>query len=330
LYFYVMDNATPLGTMSTKTVLERSLQAHRKALECISDIPPARLLEVATMLSTSPCVVCTGIGKSGMVARKMAATLSSMNIPAVWIHPTDALHGDSGLLAVASTVVAFSKSGETRELLEFVRSLPQHLPVVAITNSLANSLQQKSTLHVGIHTIDEIDNHNVVPTTSTTSAGIVADIVAVWAAELRGWTRNNLVSTHPAGTIGLMVLTVRDRMIPADTITTLHKHATVVDAVRLLTEQPHGVVCICDQQQLIGIMTDGDVRRLVLTSPNIYEERVELVMNNNPTTIDQHAGLVDALNLMESKTRQISVLPVVTDGMFIGVLRLHDVVGRPK
>jgi arabinose-5-phosphate isomerase len=280
-------------------------------------------------VATAPKVVTSGLGKSGFIARKLAATLTSMRIPSFYIHPVDALHGDSGILSSDDVLVVFSKSGETAEvirLLELAKELG--LRIIAITGRNDSTVAQSAHAALLAKILGEYDEEDLIPTTSTTTAMVLADILAVTAAQLRGKVVEHLKRTHPDGSIGSALLrTVDEVMHAGEALPRIGPTALVSDALTELTAKSLGLVCVCsNDDQLLGVITDGDVRRLAVTRPDFMQARVEEVMTREPVAVTIETTLHEALAVMERRKSQISALPVLNGKRCVGIIRLHDIV----
>ena len=289
--------------------------------------------EAVALLTCATFVLTTGLGKSGFIAKKMAASLTSVQCPSVYVHPVDALHGDSGLMKLATTVIAFSKSGETPEVLRFLEStLGCHVPIISICSRKTSSINTIATVPLIAEFEQELDDDNILPTASTTSSLVLADILTVIAAQERGAGILSLKETHPQGSIGSgLMRTVEECMHFGTSLPFVRLGTMVIDALVELSTKSLGVVCVMDAHDTLhGILTDGDVRRLAVRQTNFAETSIEDVMTSDPTTISAEQSLREALILMEQPQRQLSVLPVVQNGKCIGVLRLHDVVRMPN
>lgn len=285
------------------------------------------------ILTEATFVITCGLGKSGFIAKKMAATLTSVQCSSVYLHPVDALHGDSGLMSIANAVVVFSKSGETPELVRFINSTRTfRLPVISICAREGSSIGNLADVSLIAGYEQELDTDNILPTASTTSALVLADILSVIVAQERGAGIQHLQQTHPQGSIGSgLMRTVEECMHSGKDVPVVGKDASVLDAMVQLTSKPLGVVCVVNEgNRLLGILTDGDVRRLAMQQVNFVTTSVASVMITSPTTIEAHESLRAALQLMEQPQRQLSVLPVVHNNICVGVLRLHDVVRLPN
>ncbi|NQW30690.1 MAG: KpsF/GutQ family sugar-phosphate isomerase [Ignavibacteria bacterium] len=315
-----------------KNVLTTALEAIAKQKDSLDLLKQSLTLDLegaVSILKTANKVITTGIGKSGFVARKMAATLTSMKIPSVYVHPVDALHGDSGILELNDVVVSFSKSGETYEVLRFCElAIEMSLQVLSVTSRSNSSLATLSTAHILAPYIKEYDSANILPTTSSTSALVVADILAVVAAEVRVDIEAALRESHPQGMIGQLIMqSVEDVMHTADQIPRVQPNDRLIDCIGVMTAKSLGLVCVCDAAGgLVGVLTDGDLRRLIETGIDIQNSIVSSVCNTSPVTVQPSDTLHTALTLMENREKQISVIPVVRDGKCVGVIRVHDII----
>jgi arabinose-5-phosphate isomerase len=274
-------------------------------------------------------VATIGAGTSGIVARKIAATLTSTGTPALFVHPTDALHGGLGVIGQEEVVVAVSNSGETEEisaLLPYLRS--REVKVIAIVGNLDSSLARESAVALDSFAEREAGPHGLVPTASVAVALAIGDALALTVMEAKGVTREAFAANHPSGRLGRrLTLRVRDVMhaehagIPAET--------PLMDVVGAISEGGLGAVNIVDGDgNLLGIVTDGDLRRTLQRSSTsqLGDLRAEEVMTPEPVQISPDAMAYEALRLMEDRPSQIAVLPVVENGRCIGLVRLHDLV----
>jgi arabinose-5-phosphate isomerase len=277
-------------------------------------------------------VATTGTGTSGIVARKLAATLTSTGTRALFVHPTDALHGGLGVIGSEEVVIAVSNSGETDEvlaLLPYLRS--RSVKVIAIVGTLRSRLAREATIALEAHSDGEAGPHGVVPTLSVAVAGAVGDALALSVMEVKGVTREAFAANHPSGQLGRrLTLRVSDVMHAAEEQPLLAADSPLHSVVGAITEGGLGAVTIVDaDSQLIGLITDGDVRRtLQRCEPSqLAAVRAEDVMTRRPVVVGPDAMAYEALKLMENRPSPIAVLPVVEqDGRCVGVVRLHDLV----
>ncbi len=283
---------------------------------------------VNLLLNCRGKVVLSGVGKSGIVAQKIAATLNSIGIVAVFLHPCDALHGDLGIVNAADVGIVLSNSGETDELLEMMPHLKyRNVPVIAILGNLGSTLAQQATIALDASVSREACPLNLAPTTSTTVALAIGDALAISVMQIKGTTPEEFAFNHPAGRLGKrLTLTVRDLM--HSNSPTLALQASWLEVIEGISQGGLGAVNIVDEQnKLLGLITDGDLRRCVQkTKPTELESLLAAhIMTQNPISITPEVLAYDALTLMENRPSQMSVLPVV-DGKqsCIGLLRLHD------
>ncbi len=280
------------------------------------------------LLAHAPKTVTSGLGKSSFIARKMAATMASVRLPALFLHPVDALHGDSGILEPDDVLVVFSKSGETPEVLRLV-SLARDLglSIIAVTARPGSSLSEAADASIGALIETELDDDDVLPTASTTSALVMADLLALGALHANGGSSERLRASHPGGAIGATLKRhVHEVMHVGDELPIIDAGSSMADALVQLSAKALGIVCCVDDQHVLkGVITDGDVRRLAAGGQDVPSLAVEGVMTKQPATIGPDATLHEALKLMERGDRQIAVLPVTEGERCVGVIRLHDI-----
>lgn len=270
-------------------------------------------------------VVVAGMGKSGIVCQKIAATLSSTGTPAYFLHPAEALHGDIGLLVPGDVVLVVSNSGETEELvrcLELVRRVG--VPIVAFTGRPDSTLARHADVHVDVSVAREACALDLAPTASTTASLAMGDALAVACYERRGFTAKDFAHRHPGGRLGRKITEVRELMRQGDAVPRVPPTASMAEAVREMSSKGLGMTCIVDgDSRLLGILTDGDLRRLLLAGDPPLARTVSSVMTKEPVTIAPDALAGDALRLLEN--RKITSLAVVEPGKrLIGVLQIHD------
>jgi arabinose-5-phosphate isomerase len=270
-------------------------------------------------------VVVTGMGKSGIVCQKIAATLSSTNTPAYFLHPAEALHGDIVLLVSGDVVLAVSNSGETEELvlcLELIRRVG--VPIVALTGRPGSTLARHADVHIDVSVAREACALDLAPTASTTAALAMGDALAVACYEKRGFTAGDFARTHPGGRLGRKVRTVRELMRTGDALPRVPLTSSLAEAVREMSAKGLGMTCVVDDSgRLAGILTDGDLRRRLLGHERPLEGNTKDAMTAHPVVIAPDALAGDALRLLED--RKITSLAVVgPDRRLEGVLQIHD------
>lgn len=276
-------------------------------------------------------VATMGAGTSGIVARKIAATLTSTGTPALFLHPTDALHGGLGVIGPQEVVIAVSNSGEAEEisaLLPYLRS--REIKIIAIVGNLDSTLAREAAVALDANAEHEAGPHGLVPTASVAVALAMGDALALTVMEAKGVTRDAFAANHPSGRLGRrLTLRVRDVMHAGGDQPAVSPQALLLEVVSAITDGGLGAVNIVDAQgRLLGIVTDGDVRRTLqrCEPARLGGLRAEEIMTRQPVTAAPDAMAYDALRLMEDRPSQIAVLPVVEDGLCVGLLRLHDLV----
>lgn len=287
--------------------------------------------QACSMITRATNVVTCGVGKSGFVARKLAATLTSISRPAVFMHPTDALHGDIGVVRDSDVVIVVSKSGETRELIQLCNHIKsRNATIVSVTGNSNSTVATLSTVHIIAPCVSEIDSNNVVPSTSVLVAMLAGDILTMGVQSLMGSDPANFLRNHPAGAIGALSSSVGSSMSSGADIPVVGEGTPLIDAIVQMTAKSLGCVVVVSRElKLVGIITDGDIRRTVENLCDVTTLSVEHVMTKSPIAISPVASLLDALNCMEQPNRQISVLPVVApNSTLVGVIRLHDIMLR--
>jgi arabinose-5-phosphate isomerase len=274
-------------------------------------------------------VIVTGVGKSGVIAQKIAQTLTSTGTMAVFLHPSDALHGGLGLLAPGDTVIAVSNSGETEELLALVPTLKRRgVAIISIAGSVNSTLARDADVVLDSSVDKEACPLNLAPTASTTVALALGDALAMAVMESKGLSAEDFAANHPAGRLGRrLTLRVADLQHPSPNV---GADAGWLEVVRAISNSALGAVNVIDESQLLlGIITDGDLRRTIeRTGPaDLTSLTAEVMMTRSPVTASPEMLAFDALRLMEERPSQISVLPVVDDSAkCVGLLRLHDIV----
>ncbi|HEU4595942.1 MAG TPA: KpsF/GutQ family sugar-phosphate isomerase [Pyrinomonadaceae bacterium] len=277
-------------------------------------------------------VVLVGVGKSGNIAQKVAATLTSTGTMAVFLHPSDALHGGIGMVTGEDVAVVLSNSGETAEVVELLPFL-QHrkTPVIAVVGNLNSTLAKRATVVLDASVEQEACPLNLAPTTSTTVALAIGDALAMTLMQVKRLTPEDFAMNHPGGRLGKrLTLKVCDLMHGGDECPSVLADAPLLEVVREISRGGLGAVNVLDAGgRLVGIITDGDVRRTLQTA-NLAELdmlRSEAMMTRDPVIVQPKMLAHEALQLMENRPSQISVLPVVEEGgRCVGLLRIHDIV----
>ncbi len=284
---------------------------------------------VRLILESPGKVVTTGIGKSGIVARKIMATLNSTGTPAIFLHPVEALHGDLGMVGPGDVVLALSHSGETDEMVDLLPMLRQNgAKVIAMTGGLDSPLARAADVVVDCGVEREACPLGLAPTASTTAALAMGDALAVVLIEKHRFGAEDFRKRHPAGKLGeRLSLRVSEVMLTGDQVPTIGPRTRADRAVRIIDQGDLGTVLIVERGRLKGIYTDGDVRRNVVAGLELGKLTVSQVMTRDPLAVSPQALAADALHLMELKL--VTALPVVDqDKRVLGIVHLHDLLGR--
>ncbi len=272
-------------------------------------------------------IVITGVGKSGHVGHKMAATLASTGSPAVFMHPVEAMHGDLGVVCAGDLLLAISYSGETDELLQVLPSVKRFkkVRIVALTSDPESSLAEYSDLVVKLRVPSEACPFNLAPTTSATATMAFGDALAIVLMEDRKFTKNDYSKHHPAGAIGRAItLRVRDVMRPPERTPIVTPETTVHDALLEMTKCRSGSVMVAAADgRLVGFFTDGDFRRRIADNLEIMNNRIETVMTREPTTLKDSQMAIAIIRLLEEK--EFDDIPVVDKaGNAVGLIDIQD------
>ena len=271
-------------------------------------------------------VVVTGMGKSGHIGGKIAATLASTGTPAFFVHPGEASHGDLGMITPGDVVIALSNSGETAEILTIVPIIKRlSLPLISLTGNDDSSLARESNIHLNVGVEKEACSLGLAPTSSTTTALVMGDALAVALLEARDFTAEDFALSHPGGSLGRrLLLHVKDIMHTGDKIPAVAASASLKEALLEMTRKGLGMTAVVDDKnRLLGIYTDGDLRRSLDHDININNTAIEDVMTANCKTIAPDVLAVEALNMMEDN--KINAIVVVDENaQLLGALNMHD------
>ena len=299
-----------------------------RAIEALQPrIDAAFVAACRVMLGCRGRVVAVGMGKSGHIARKIAATLASTGTPAFYVHPGEASHGDLGMITDADVVLALSNSGETDEVLTIVPVLRrQGNPLIAMTGRPGSTLARLADVHLDVTVPEEACPLGLAPTSSTSAALVMGDALAVALLEARGFTSEDFARSHPAGSLGRrLLLHISDIMHAGDEVPRVASHATLSEALVEMSRKRLGMTAIVDaDNRLLGVFTDGDLRRALDDArTDLRGTPVVSAMSRNPKTIGPEKLAVEAAHLMEE--HKISALVVVdAEQRVVGALNIHD------
>lgn len=298
-----------------------------KELEAIAGRLDETFVKAVTLiLNCKGRVVVSGVGKSGHIARKIAATLASTGSPAFFVHAAEAAHGDLGMITKDDVVIAISYSGTTSELLTIIPTvIREGAPVISITGSDDNTLAKEATVNLNVHVSREACPLNLAPTSSTTATLAMGDALAVACLDAKGFGPEDFARSHPGGALGRRLLThVRDVMRSGEATPVVRIDATVLDAVKEITKKKIGMTAIVDETDKVkGVFTEGDLRRLIERVGDIRPLKIRDVMTPNPTTIQPQALAAEAAKILNSTLRN-QLLVVDDSDRLIGALHIHD------
>jgi arabinose-5-phosphate isomerase len=283
---------------------------------------------VELLRSCSGRVVCTGMGKSGIVMKKIAATLSSTGTPSLFLHPAEAVHGDLGMIVAGDVVLAASYSGTTEELLKLVETLKRlGVPLIAMTASAGSPLARHSDIHLPVAIDREACPLNLAPTASTTATLALGDALAMALLEARGFTREDFALLHPSGQLGKRLLRVDQIMHAGEALPKVLSSTPMRDAIYEMSKKGLGITAVTDEAgKLLGCISDGDLRRLIEHDEGLLKKTAGECMTKNPRTIDGGELAAAALNTMEDH-RITSLFVCGPDDRLDGLVHLHDLWG---
>jgi arabinose-5-phosphate isomerase len=276
-------------------------------------------------LDCSGRVVVTGMGKSGHIGGKLAATLASTGTPSFFVHPGEASHGDVGMITRDDVLIALSNSGETGEILTIVPVIKRlGVPMIALTGNADSSLARLADVHLDIGVPAEACPLNLAPTASTTAALAVGDALAVALLKARGFTEQDFARSHPAGTLGRRLLFVRDVMRTGEHVPMVRPDTSLADGLMEVTSKGLGMTAVVDaDRRVLGVFTDGDLRRALDNAADLHSTPMQQVMSRLPKTVRPGTLAAEAVHLME--THRITSLIVVDDALaIVGALNVHD------
>lgn len=282
------------------------------------------------ILSCNGRIIISGIGKSGLVGKKIVATLNSTGTRSMFLHPVEAMHGDLGIVSRNDIFLALSNSGETEELNFLLSSIREiGCKIVALTGNRESTLAKQSDLIIDIGVDKEACPLGLAPTTSTTALLAMGDALAAVLINKKKFRSSDFKKFHPGGSLGQrLTANVKDIMLKNELIPTVHTDASMEEAVRIIDTFKLGSTLVADtDNKLVGIITDGDLRRILAKKKNVLQMSLQDIMTKNPRTSHPDSPVYDAINIMEQY--QITVLPITGSGNRIcGILHLHDILGK--
>ena len=272
-------------------------------------------------------VILVGMGKSGHIAKKIASTLASTGTPSFYLHPGEAGHGDLGMINSNDVVIMISYSGESDEIISLLPGIKRiHTPIISMTGNINSTLAMASEFHLDVSVNKEACPNNLAPTSSTTAALVMGDAIAVSLMSVNNFTSEDFAMSHPSGTLGRRLLTlVSSIMKEGLDIPIVSKEALLIDSLLVMTKKSLGMVIIAEDEKLIGIFTDGDLRRAIEANVNFQNLSIQEVMTRNCKSIAPHETALIAMQLMESNS--LNSLPVVdSENRIVGAINMHTLI----
>ncbi len=280
----------------------------------------------ALLLACEGRIIVTGMGKSGHIGKKIAATFASTGSPAFFMHPAEANHGDLGMVTAKDTILAISNSGNTNEIVSLLPHLKRlEVPIISLTGNPDSTLAKISSININLKIKNEACPLNLAPTTSTTLALVMGDALAIALLNAHGFTADDFANAHPGGALGKkLLLTVEDLYQTGDALPQIHENTTIHDALLEIHHKKLGITCVVNSNNtLVGIYTDGDIRRTLMQSHDIHTTPIRDVMTPNCKTISKTALAAEALALMQKHS--ITALVITnTEQQPTAILHIHD------
>ncbi len=316
--------------MNNRDKVREILEIEAAAIKCAAGALDAEQVDraVALIRDCQGKVIVTGVGKSGVIAQKIAQTLASTGTVSIFVHPSDALHGGLGVVVADDLVIALSNSGETDELLAIIPTLKQRgVRIISIAGNTASTLARHADAVIDASVDKEACPLNLAPTASTTVALALGDALAMAVMSAKGLSTEDFAANHPAGRLGRrLTIRVSDLMHDSPEV---GPDAGWLDVVHAISHHALGAVHVVDNSTLLGVITDGDLRRTIERTPveSLAQLTAASMMTASPVTTSPEMLAFDALKLMEERPSQIAVLPVVDgDARAVGLIRIHDII----
>ena len=316
-----MNSKEAIVSHAKKTIIDESL-----AISKLADFVDESFAEAVQLIYNSKGrVIITGIGKSAIIANKIVATLNSTGTPSVFMHAADAIHGDLGLVLKEDVVICISKSGNTPEIKVLIPLLKKAKnTLIAITGNLKSMLAEQADFVFNSYVEKEACPNNLAPTTSTTAQLVIGDALAVCLLEIRGFSSDDFAKYHPGGALGKkLFLTVKD-LLALNEKPAVSLKSGVKEVIIEISKKRLGVTAVIENNKIVGIITDGDLRRMLANTEDFSKLCAEDIMSKAPKTINVNAMAIEAMELMESS--EISQLLVQDEEHYAGVIHLHDLI----
>jgi arabinose-5-phosphate isomerase len=308
-----------------RDIAKKVFEQESEAVKDLSNLIDSNFEQAVEVLYQSRGrIIVTGIGKSANIAQKIVSTFNSTGSPAVFMHAADAIHGDLGIIQKDDVVLTISKSGNTPEvkaLIPLIRFRGNSL--IALTGNMDSYLAKQADWVLNVSVKREACPNNLAPTSSTTAQLAMGDALAVCLLEMRGFSPEDFAQVHPGGALGKMLYLSAGDIYSQNEKPAVDPHATIEEVIVEITSKRLGATAVLEKGKIIGIITDGDLRRMLQKDNNYTQLTAKNIMSRNPKTIQQTTLLVDALNTMRSNN--ITQVLVAEDGKYLGIIHLHDI-----
>ncbi len=277
------------------------------------------------ILNSKGRVVVTGIGKSAIIANKIVATLNSTGTPSIFMHAADAIHGDLGIIKKDDVIICISKSGNTPEIMDLVPFLKMTKnPLIAITGDTNSSLAKNSSVVLNSHVDIEICPNNLAPTNSTTAQLVIGDAIAATLVKIKGFTSNDFAKFHPGGSLGKKLYLKVNDLIDSAIKPMVSTDDDIKDVIIEISNKMLGITPVFSKDTIVGVITDGDLRRTLLNNQDISKLKAKDIMSTNPQIIDSETLASEALEIM--KKNKISQLIVTNNNLYVGVIHIQSLI----
>ncbi len=326
MFFCIIYNNSNLDTKDIVKFGKEVIKLQSESIKNLVDLIDENFeAAIKIILNSKGRVVVTGIGKSAIIANKIVATLNSTGTPAIFMHAADAIHGDLGIIKKDDVIICISKSGNTPEIKDLVPFLNMNNnPLISITGDVNSFLAKNSIVVLSSHVDIEVCPNNLAPTNSTTAQLVIGDALAVTLVKIKGFTSNDFAKFHPGGSLGKkLFLKVKD-IVDTDLKPMVAENDNIKDVIIEISNKMLGITPVLSKNLIVGVITDGDLRRILLNNQEISSLVARDIMSINPQIIDFEIKAADALKIM--KNNKISQLIVTKDNEYYGILHIQNVI----
>ncbi|MGY8924431.1 MAG: KpsF/GutQ family sugar-phosphate isomerase [Flavobacteriales bacterium] len=316
-----MNSKKAIVSHAKKTIIDESL-----AISKLADFVDESFAEAVELIYNSKGrVIITGIGKSAIIANKIVATLNSTGTPSVFMHAADAIHGDLGLILKEDVVICISKSGNTPEIKVLIPLLKKAKNIlIAITGNMKSMLAEQADFIFNSYVQKEACPNNLAPTTSTTAQLVIGDALAVCLQEIRGFSSDDFAKYHPGGALGKKLFLSVKELLELNEKPAVSLNSGIKEVIIEISKKRLGVTAVIENNKIVGIITDGDLRRMLANTEDFSKLYAKDIMSKAPKTINVSAMAIEAMEIMESN--EISQLLVQDNEQYAGVIHLHDLI----